>query len=68
MDTVRPVACECFLDVGTFVCLCWVELNLFSLECHEISSSEFWGVYGFDMALDSLSFYVLDCVSVLLEN
>lgn len=49
MDTVRPVACQCFLDVGTFVCLCWVELNLFSLECHEISSSEFWGVYVFGM-------------------
>ena len=45
--------------------LCWVELNLFSLECHEISSSEFWGVYGFDMALGSLSFYVQDCVFVL---
>ena len=48
--------------------LCWVEVNLFSLECHEISSSEFWGVYGFDMALGSLSFYVQDCVSALLEN
>ena len=26
----------------------WVELDLFSLECNEVSSSEFWGVYGFD--------------------
>ena len=34
----------------------WVELDLFSLECNEVSSSEFWGVYGFGMALDSLSF------------
>ena len=25
----------------------WVELDLFSLECNEVSSSEFWGVYGF---------------------
>ena len=25
----------------------WVELDLFSLECSEVSSSEFWGVYGF---------------------
>ena len=24
----------------------WVELDLFSLECSELSSSEFWGVYG----------------------
>ena len=24
----------------------WVELDLFSLECNEVSSSEFWGAYG----------------------
>ena len=29
----------------------WMELNLCSLECNEVSYSEFWGVYGFDMAL-----------------
>ena len=29
----------------------WVELDLFSLECNEVSSSEFWGIYGFGMAL-----------------
>ena len=34
----------------------WVELDLFSLECNEVSSSEFLGVYGFGMALGSLSF------------
>jgi len=45
----------------------WVELDLFSLECNEVSSSEFWGVYGFGMALGSLSFNVQGCVSVLLE-
>jgi len=28
-----------------------VELDLFSLECNEVSSSEFLGVYGFGMAL-----------------
>ena len=27
----------------------WVELDLFSLECNEVFSSEFWGVYGFGM-------------------
>ena len=32
----------------------WVELDLFSLECSEVSSSEFWGVYWFGMALGSL--------------
>ena len=34
----------------------WVELDVFSLECNEVSSSEFWGVYGFGMALGSLYF------------
>ena len=46
----------------------WVELDLFSLECNEVSSSEFWGVYGFGMTLGSLSFNVQCCVPVLLEN
>ena len=43
----------------------WVELDLFSLECSEVSGSDFWGVYGFGMALVSLSFnaqgFVLLC-------
>ena len=46
----------------------WVEPDLFSLKCNEESSSEFWGVYGFGMALGSLSFNVQYCVPVLLEN
>ena len=46
----------------------WVELNLLSLECSEVSSSEFGGVYEFDMALDSLSFNVQGCAPALLEN
>ena len=33
----------------------WVELDLFSLECNEVSSNEFWGVYGLGMALGRLS-------------
>ena len=40
----------------------WVQLDLFSLECNEMSSSEFWGVYGFGMALGSLSFNAQGCV------
>ena len=31
-------------------------MDLFSLTCSEVSSTEFWGVYGFGMALNSLSF------------
>ena len=46
----------------------WLELDLFSLECNEVSSSEFWGVYVFGMALDSLSFNAKGCVSALLET
>ena len=46
----------------------WMELDLFSLECNEVSSSEFWGVYGFGMALGSLSFNAQGCVPALLEN
>ena len=46
----------------------WVELLLFSLECNEVSSSEFWGVYGLSMALGSLYFKVQGCVPALLEN
>ena len=40
----------------------WVELHLFSLQSNEVSSSEFWGVYGFGMALCSLSFNAQGCV------
>ena len=46
----------------------WVELNLFSLEFNEVSNSEFWGVYGFGMALGSLSFNAQGCVPPSLEN
>ena len=46
----------------------WVELNLFFLECNEVSSSEFWGVYEFGMAFSCLCFNSQDCVPALLEN
>ena len=46
----------------------WVELDLFSLECNGESRSEFPGVYGFGMALGSLSFNAQGCVPDLLEN
>ena len=55
--------------LGELVSVFWrLELDLFSLECNEVSSSEFLGVYGFGRALGSLSFNVQGCVSVLLEN
>ena len=46
----------------------WVELNVFSLECNEVSSSDFWSVYVFGMSLDSLHFNAQGCVPVWLEN
>ena len=46
----------------------WVELDCFSLKCNEGPSSVFWGVYGFDMALESLYFNTQGCVPALLEN
>ena len=49
--------------------LWWVELDLFSLECSEVSSSDcLWGVYGFGMALGNLSFNAKGSVPALLEN
>ena len=39
-------------------------MDLFSLKCHEVSGSEFWGVYGFGMALGSPSCNVQGCVPV----
>ena len=38
------------------------------MKCNEMSSSEFWGVYGFGMALGSLSFSAPGCVPAFLEN
>ena len=43
-------------------------MDLFSMKCNEVSSSEFWGVYGFGIAFGSLSFNVQCCVTVLLAN
>ena len=53
---VGLAACHGFLVRELASVFWWVELYLFSLECNEVSSSEFWGVYGFGMALGSLSF------------
>ena len=45
----------------------WLELDLFSLECNEVSSREFWGVFGFGMTLGCLYFNAQGCVAMLLE-
>jgi len=46
----------------------WVELDLFSLECNEVSSSEFWGVYAFGVILGNLCINAQGYVPALLEN
>ena len=46
----------------------WVELDFFSLECNEVSSSEFSDVYEFGVTLGSLYIEAQGCVPVLLEN
>ena len=45
-----------------------MELNLFSLGCNEVSSSEFRGVSGFGVTLGSLYINAKGYVPVLLEN
>ena len=45
-----------------------MELDLFSLECNEVSSSGFGDVYGFGVTLGNLYFNAQGCVPALLEN
>ena len=46
----------------------WLELNLFSMECSEVSTSEFLCVYGFGVSFGCLYFNVESYVPGLLEN
>ena len=46
----------------------WVELDLFSLECNEVSSSVLRDVCGFGVTLGSLYIDTQGYVLVLLEN
>ena len=46
----------------------WLELDLFSLECNEVSCMKFWGICGFGVTLGSLYFNAQGCVPALLEN
>ena len=45
MGGVGLVACQDFLVRGACICVLVGELNLFPLECNEVSSSEFLGVW-----------------------
>ena len=46
----------------------WVELDLFSLKCNEVSSNEVQGISEFGMAMNSPSFNVQGYVPVLTES
>ena len=62
------LACQVFLVGGLESVFFWVELDLYSLRCKEVSCRKFWSVHGFGMAFVSLSFNVQCCIPALLEN
>ena len=65
---VGLVACQGFLVREACVCVLVGGADFFSLEWNEVSSSEFWNVYGFGVTLSSLYIEAQGYVSVLLEN
>ena len=68
MGGVGLVACQGFLVREACIGVLVGQVDLFSLECNEVSSSELLGVYVFGMTLGSLYFNAQGCVPVLLEN
>ena len=68
MGGVGLVACQGFLVREACIWFWWVELDLFSLECNEVSSSGFLDVYGCGLTLGSLYFNAQCCIPALLEN
>ena len=52
---VGLVSCYVFLFGGAMPMFWFMKLGLLSLKCSVVSSSTFWGVYGFSMALGSPS-------------
>ena len=65
MVGIGLVACQGFPVGGD--CVCVLVGGAGSL-LSGVSSSEFWGVYGFSMAFGSLSFNAQDCVPASLDN
>ena len=68
MGGVELVACQGFLVREACICVLVGGAGSLLLECDEVSSSEFCGVYGLGIALGSLSFNAQGYVPVLLEN
>jgi len=59
---VGLVAFQLFLVRGAYVSVPVGGAGCLLLECNDMSSSEFWGIYGVGMALSSLSFNAQGCV------
>ena len=68
MGGVVWVACQGFLVRELVSLFWWVELDFSSLECNEVSSSEFLGVYRFGVTLGNLNIKAQGYVPALLEN
>ena len=68
MGGVGLVAFQLFLVRGAYVSVPVGGAEFLLLECNDVCSSEFWGVYGVGMALSSLSFNAQGCDPALLEN
>ena len=56
MGVVGHLACQGFLVMEACICVLVGGTGSLPLKYNELSSSEFWGIYGFGMALGSQSF------------
>ena len=68
MVGVGLVACQGFLVREACICVLVGGAGSLLLECDEVSSSEFCGVYGFVVTLGTLSFNDPCRVPAMLEN
>ena len=65
MGGVGRVTCQGFLFRGACIYVLVGGTGSLPLKCNELSSSEFWGIYGFGMALGSPVFLMLNSVFLL---
>ena len=65
---VGLVVCQSSLVKEAFICVLVSGAGSLPMECNEVSSSEFWHVYGFGMVWGSLYFNAQGCVPAFLEN
>ena len=68
VSEVGRVACKVSWLGKLVLVFWWVKLDLFSLECNEVSSNVLRDVSGFEVTLGSLYIEAQGYVPVLLEN